>query len=73
MKVLFSTQSAKFWVSAVAAIIIAGLTAYEAVMADGMTPDDWVKVAIAVITATLVWLVPNADGPVDLQERMGEP
>jgi hypothetical protein len=59
MKVLFSTQSAKFWVSAVAAVIIAGLTAYEGVMADGVTTQEVLTIVIAVVSAAMVWLVPN--------------
>lgn len=59
MKALFSTQSAKFWVAAVAAIIIAGLSAYEGVMLDGVTAQEWVTIAVAVIGAVAVWFVPN--------------
>ena len=59
MKVLFSTQSTKFWV-AVVAIILAGLTQLQSVMANGMTPDKWVAVAIAVLGAAGVWLAKNA-------------
>lgn len=62
MKVLFSRQSAKFWVSAVGAVLIAGLTAFESVMADGVTTQEVLTVVIAVISAAMVWLVPNAEG-----------
>ena len=55
---LFSAQSRKFWV-AVVAIILAGLTQLQSVMANGMTPDKWVAVAIAVVGAAAVWLSPN--------------
>jgi hypothetical protein len=66
LKTLFSSQSRKFWV-AVVAIVLAGLTQLQQVMATGMTPDKWVAVAIAVCGAAVVWLTPNAsdDSPTE--------
>lgn len=60
MSTLFSAKAAKFWVAAVAAILIAGLTAYEGVAADGLNPQEWVTIALAVLGAITVYLVPNA-------------
>lgn len=60
MKVLFSLESAKFWVAAVAAIILAGLTAYEGVAPDGVTIPEWIDVAVAVIGAVAVWFTKNS-------------
>ncbi len=60
MSTLFSTKAAKFWVAAIAAVLIAGLTAYEGVMADGLTAQEWLTVAVAILGAITVYLVPNA-------------
>lgn len=60
MQTLFSAKAAKFWVAAVAAVLVAGLTAYEGVSADGITPQEWITIVVAVIGAISVYVVPNA-------------
>lgn len=59
MKTLFSSKAAKFWVAAVAAFLIAGLTAYEGVMESGVTTQEWLTIAVALLGAATVYLVPN--------------
>jgi hypothetical protein len=61
VKTLFSTKAAKFWVAAIAAIIVAGLTAAEGVMADGITPQEWLTIIVALAGAASVYLVKNAE------------
>lgn len=46
-------------VAAVVAILIAGITAWQAASADGMTGQDWATVALAVLGAVGVYAVPN--------------
>ena len=61
MTTLFSTKAAKFWIAAIAAVVIAGLNAYEVAFSDGvMSTQEWVTIAAAVIGAITVYLVPNA-------------
>lgn len=44
---------------ALAAVILAAVTAVQAVLSDGrVTPVEWVQIAIAVVTALLVYVVP---------------
>lgn len=45
--------------AAVVAILIAGITAWQAASADGMTGQDWATVALAVLGAVGVYAVPN--------------
>lgn len=49
------------YAKALVAALLAGLTAlYTALSGDGMTDAEWVTVAIAVLTAVSVYLVPNS-------------
>ena len=59
MKTVFSLESAKFWVAAAAAIVIAAIEAYQIAVPDGVTVQEWVTIAVAVVGALSVWLVPN--------------
>jgi hypothetical protein len=59
VKTIFSLESAKFWVAAAAAVIIAAIEAYQLSVPDGVTVQEWVTIAVAVIGAVSVWLVPN--------------
>jgi hypothetical protein len=53
-------QYAKFAVAAIAA----GLVALQTALTDGtVTSAEWVTIAIAVVGALGVWIVPNADPP----------
>lgn len=46
---------------AITSALVAGSAVYEVVSANGITADEWVKVAVSTIIAGLaVWLVPNA-------------
>jgi len=58
LETMFSAQARKFWV-AVIAVVLAGLTQLQSVMADGMTPDKWITVAIAVIGCAAVYVAKN--------------
>lgn len=46
-------------IAAVVAVLIAGVTAWQAASADGMTPQDWATVILAVLGAVGVYAVPN--------------
>lgn len=47
-------------IAAVVAVLIAGVTAWQAASADGMTPQDWATVILAVLGAVGVYAVPNS-------------
>ena len=49
--------------AAVVAVLIAGVTAWQAASADGMTSQDWATVVLAVLGAVAVYAVPNGDRP----------
>jgi hypothetical protein len=46
-------------VAAIVAVLIAGVTAWQAASADGMTAQDWATVALAVLGAIGVYAIPN--------------
>lgn len=46
-------------IAAAVAILIAGITAWQAASADGMTGQDWATVALAVLGAIGVYAIPN--------------
>jgi hypothetical protein len=51
--------AAKAYIALAVGILIAGLTAWQAVAGDGMTGQDWVTVALAVLSPILVWAKSN--------------
>ena len=54
---------AKSILAALVAVLIAGVTAWQAASADGMTPQDWATVILAVLGAVGVYAVPNQPTP----------
>lgn len=50
----------KTYAKAIVAVLIAGVTAAQAALTDGITGQEWLTVALAVLTAVGVYLVPNA-------------
>jgi len=46
-------------IAAVVAVLIAGVTAWQATSSDGMTGQDWATVVLAVLGAVAVYAVPN--------------
>lgn len=49
----------KPWAKAAIAIAFAGVVATRAVLTDGITPDEWLQIVLATLTAAGVYLVPN--------------
>lgn len=49
----------KYWLKAAVALATAGLIALQTALADGMTPNDWVTVGLAVLGAGGVYLARN--------------
>lgn len=50
----------KPYAKAIIAVIVAGVVALQAALTDGeVTTDEWKAIIAAVVTAVLVYLVPN--------------
>lgn len=61
---LAPAAAAKAYIALAVSVAIAGLTAYQAAAGDGMTIEDWLTVALAVLLPIGVWAKGNtAAGP----------
>jgi peptidoglycan/LPS O-acetylase OafA/YrhL len=50
----------KPYAKAIVAVLVAGVVALQAALTDGtVTDDEWKAIAAAVVTAVLVYFVPN--------------
>lgn len=60
------------YLKALVALATAGLIALQTALADGMTPNDWVTVGLAVLGAAGVYLARNEPVPEVIDDTPGE-
>lgn len=68
------TEYRKGLIAAAIPALLAGLSVLESALTDGgsVTPSTLVGIAIAILGALLVYVVPNDPPAIDIGERIGE-